>query len=77
MLIFLYALVSSWRNGKVAPGNPWGSKSLEWQTSTPVPLDNFPVLPVVTEDLYNYGIPDPYIETEERLAQDDNEGVVV
>jgi len=77
MLIFLYALVSSWRSGKVAPGNPWGSKSLEWQTSTPVPLDNFPVLPVVTEDLYNYGIPDPYIETEERLAQDDNEGVVV
>ena len=60
MLIFLGAVISSWKYGDVAPSNPWGSKSLEWQTPTPVPLENFAVLPVVTERPYNYGVPDPY-----------------
>ena len=60
MLIFLGAIVSSWKYGVIAPSNPWGSKSLEWQTPTPVPLENFAVLPVVTERPYNYGVPDPY-----------------
>ena len=60
MLIFLAAIITSWRSGDVASSNPWGSKSLEWQTATPVPLENFPVLPVVTERPYNYGVPDPY-----------------
>ena len=75
MLIFLYALITSWRNGKVAPSNPWGSKTLEWQTQTPVPLENFPVLPVVTSDPYGYGVPDPYLKVEEQLDKDDNETV--
>ncbi len=48
MLIFLYAIITSWRGGVVASGNPWGAKTLDWQTETPVPLENFPVLPVVT-----------------------------
>ena len=60
MLIFLYAIITSWRSGVKAPSNPWASKSLEWQTETPVPLENFPVLPVVTSDPYGYGVPDPY-----------------
>ncbi len=60
MLIFLGAIISSWIDGDKAPSNPWGSKSLEWQTPTPVPLENFEVLPVVTERPYNYGVPDPY-----------------
>ena len=48
MLVFLYAIITSWRGGAIASSNPWASKSLEWQTETPVPLENFPVLPVVT-----------------------------
>ncbi|MEY2989690.1 MAG: hypothetical protein RLZZ163_606, partial [Actinomycetota bacterium] len=60
MLIFLGAIISSWKYGDIASSNPWGSKSLEWQTPTPVPLENFAVLPVVTERPYNYGVPDPY-----------------
>ena len=59
MLIFLAAIVTSWRSGPKAPANPWASKSLEWQTATPVPLENFPVLPVVTTRPYDYGVPDP------------------
>ena len=60
MLIFLAALISSWKSGVIASSNPWGSQTLEWQTPTPVPLENFPVLPVVTSDPYQYGVPDPY-----------------
>lgn len=68
MLIFLGAVISSWKYGDIAPSNPWGSKSLEWQTPTPVPLENFAVLPVVTERPYNYGVPDPY---DKQMHDDD------
>lgn len=61
MLIFLGALISSWTSGVPASSNPWGSQTLDWQTPTPVPLENFPVLPVVTSDPYQYGVPDPYV----------------
>jgi cytochrome c oxidase subunit I len=35
--------------GKPAPANPWGSNTLEWDTPSPPPHDNFPVAPVVTD----------------------------
>lgn len=63
-LIFLYAIITSWRSGVVASHNPWAAKTLDWQTPTPVPLENFPVLPVVTGDFYDYGVPDPYDDQE-------------
>ena len=59
MLIFLAAIMSSWRSGQAAPSNPWHAQTLDWQTQTPVPLENFPVLPVVTKLPYDYGVPDP------------------
>ena len=55
MLVFLYAVLHSWRSGVPASSNPWGAKTLEWQVPTPVPLENFAVLPVVTSDFYGYG----------------------
>ena len=57
-LVFLYMIVSSWRNGEIASANPWHAKSLEWHVPTPVPLENFLVDPVVTSDPYTYGEPD-------------------
>ena len=72
MLVFLAAIIFSWTSGVRASGNPWGSKSLEWQTAQPVPLENFEVLPVVTERPYNYGVPDPY---DEELAAEDGDRV--
>ena len=59
MLIFLAAIIHSWRSGEVASSNPWQAQTLDWQTATPVPLENFPVLPVVTKLPYDYGVPDP------------------
>ena len=54
-LVFVYNMVRSWVRGPVAPANPWGARTLDWQTSSPPPLENFPVPPVVTGDPYGYG----------------------
>jgi cytochrome c oxidase subunit 1 len=58
MLLFLYAIVSSWRSGKPAGPNPWHAKTLEWFVPSPPPLENFVVIPIVTGDAYGYGEPD-------------------
>jgi cytochrome c oxidase subunit 1 len=56
-LVLLYAIIHSWRHGRVAPANPWHGKTLEWQVPTPVPLENFLVEPVVTSGPYTWGDP--------------------
>jgi cytochrome c oxidase subunit 1 len=55
MLLFMYAMISSWISGKKAPINPWGSQTLEWTVRNPIPLENFDELPVVTSDPYRFG----------------------
>ncbi|HTC95918.1 MAG TPA: cytochrome c oxidase subunit I [Terriglobales bacterium] len=50
MIYLLYSL----RFGEIAGDNPWGATSLEWQTTSPPPLHNFDVTPVVTEEVYDY-----------------------
>ncbi len=58
MLVFLYNVVYSLiLVRKKAPANPWESKSLEWQTPTPVPVHNFDRPPVIDSELYDYGVP--------------------
>jgi cytochrome c oxidase subunit 1 len=47
-------LLWSLKYGKDAGPNPWGATGLEWQTSSPPPKENFQVIPVVTEEAYNY-----------------------
>jgi cytochrome c oxidase subunit I len=44
--------------GAKAPANPWGSATMEWQSLSPPPHDNFAVTPPVT-DPYDY---DPFVE---------------
>jgi hypothetical protein len=53
LFITVVYLMVSLKNGKLAPRNPWGGSSLEWQAPTPPPLYNFEVPPVLHE-LYNY-----------------------
>jgi cytochrome c oxidase subunit 1 len=62
MMVFLYAFVQSWWHGEQASANPWGAKTLEWLVPTPVPLENFSVLPVVTSDFYGYGLEVPRVD---------------
>ncbi len=53
-LLGLYTIIDGLRNGAKAPMNPWRSKTLEWQTSSPPPHDNFAVEPIVTAGPYEY-----------------------
>ncbi len=47
-LIPMSYLVWSLRYGKVAEDNPWNASGLEWQTSSPPPVENFLVQPIIT-----------------------------
>jgi cytochrome c oxidase subunit 1 len=60
MLIFLFNFVYSLAFARVPAGaNPWGSRSLEFQLPSPVPVHNFDSIPVITGDIYDYGTPAP------------------
>ena len=56
-LIFLYNMITSWRHGPAAAGNPWRAHSIEWQVSSPPPVFNFDEVPTVVGGPYEYGVP--------------------
>ncbi|HEX6982642.1 MAG TPA: cytochrome c oxidase subunit I [Balneolaceae bacterium] len=56
LLVFIY-LVKSLINGEKAPANPWGSRGLEWQVSSPPPQHNFNHTPVIVHGPYDYHQP--------------------
>ena len=56
-LIILFYLVKSMINGKKAPSNPWNSRGLEWQATSPPDFHNFDHTPVVIHGPYDYHKP--------------------
>ena len=56
-LVFLFNLIYSSVRGPAAEANPWRARTLEWQTSSPPPEENFLQPPQVMGDPYGYGIP--------------------
>lgn len=53
-LIGLFVIIQAIFKGEKAPENPWGGKTLEWQTASPPPHENFHNQPVVTAGPYEY-----------------------
>jgi cytochrome c oxidase subunit I len=53
-LLALYALIKALISGEKASSNPWGAKTLEWQTTSPPPTFNFDQKPTVTGGPYDY-----------------------
>jgi len=47
-------LIWSMRYGKDASANPWGAVGLEWETSSPPPVENFETPPVVNHEAYEF-----------------------
>jgi len=57
MLVFIANLIWSTVFARIpAVANPWASRGLEWQVPTPVPVDNFERIPVITSGPYEYGV---------------------
>ena len=57
MLIFIANLVYSLVFARIpAEENPWGSRALEWQLPTPVPVMDFERIPVINTSPYEYGV---------------------
>ncbi|MBI2774339.1 MAG: cytochrome c oxidase subunit I, partial [Chloroflexi bacterium] len=59
-LPFVWNVVMSWARGPVAEADPWRARTLEWRTSSPPPVENFPVPPVVVAGPYEYGTAGPH-----------------
>ena len=58
ILLFVINFVMSMVVWKVPEtGNPWRSRGLEWQVSSPPPPENFAHIPVVLSGPYEYGDP--------------------
>ncbi|HEV2660910.1 MAG TPA: hypothetical protein VGU68_09930, partial [Ktedonobacteraceae bacterium] len=55
----VYNVVTSVARGELASADEWGGKTLEWTVPTPVPLENFAELPVITSTPYEYGLAEP------------------
>ncbi len=74
-LLIAWYLMQSLRKGDAAPSNPWGGRSLEWMTSSPMPPHNFDYVPVVKHGPYDYhqpiaefrmGVEDPHSSSEPK-----------
>jgi cytochrome c oxidase subunit 1 len=56
ILIFLINLFRSIRNGELAAGNVWNSRSPEWQVPSPLPVHNYARPIEVIGEPYDYGL---------------------
>jgi heme/copper-type cytochrome/quinol oxidase subunit 1 len=56
IVVMAINLVRSARRGEPAGNNPWNSRTLEWQTASPPPEENFAEIPRVVGSPYGYGV---------------------
>jgi cytochrome c oxidase subunit 1 len=64
-LMPLAYLLWSLRYGARAGRNPWKAAGLEWKTSSPPPLHNFPEPPLVEGGPYDYPVPTSDVRAEQ------------
>ncbi len=74
LLMIVNLIVAKVKGNRIAGGNPWGAKTLEWAMPSPPPLLNFVETPVATEDPYDYHGHDErvFIENKEKDIQEVN-----
>lgn len=71
VLFWGWNLIVSVRSGAVAGNNPWDSRGLEWQISSPPPELNYDIIPTVVGEPYDYGLADSVYSTMDAPAVGD------
>jgi cytochrome c oxidase subunit 1 len=61
-VIILIYLIYALMRGQLAGDNPWGSKGIEWMTTSPPDKHNFHETPVITQDPHSYQQPGEEVE---------------
>jgi cytochrome c oxidase subunit 1 len=61
-IIILIYLIYALMRGELAGDNPWGSKGVEWMTTSPPDKHNFHETPVITQDPHSYQQPGEEVE---------------
>jgi heme/copper-type cytochrome/quinol oxidase subunit 1 len=56
LVVFVFNVVRSLKGGAIAGNNPWGGRTLEWQTTSPPPEDNFAEIPLVLDRPHLHGV---------------------
>ena len=70
VLIFLYNLFVSIKNGETATGNVWNSRSPEWLVPSPMPVHNYEHPFEVVGEPYDYGLPGSvYVRFEDKKSK--------
>jgi cytochrome c oxidase subunit I len=70
VLIFLYNLFVSIKNGETATGNVWNSRSPEWLVPSPMPVHNYENPFEVVGEPYDYGLPGSvYVRFEDKKSK--------
>ena len=70
VLIFLYNLFVSIKNGEAATGNLWNSRSPEWLAPSPMPVHNYEQPFEVVGEPYDYGLPGSvYVKFEDKKSK--------
>jgi cytochrome c oxidase subunit 1 len=54
LILIFFNLVQGLRKGQRAGDNPWGGATLEWQISSPPPINNFEKIPIVERGPYEF-----------------------
>jgi cytochrome c oxidase subunit 1 len=67
MLVAIYLLWSLYA-GPIASANPWRAYGLEWETTSPPPIENFLETRVVTGEVYDSSSLDPPEHAHQHVA---------
>jgi len=54
LILIFFNFIQGLRKGQRAGDNPWGGATLEWQISSPPPINNFEKIPVVEKGPYEF-----------------------
>nr|WP_071518564.1 cytochrome c oxidase subunit I [Geitlerinema sp. PCC 9228] len=66
---FLINAIWSWIGGKQVGANPWRALTLEWQTASPPPEENFLENPVLWSGPYDYGIDNVHRDSDKPVEE--------